>query len=69
MFELRIGVSAEDGLGQTFRLVTQGIDIIAHLTIAKDNSHAATFVSLGLTEDTDACTVFLQSLIQVIVEQ
>ena len=49
--------------------VAQCIDIVAYLAIAEYDTHTTALVSLRLTEDTDTGTVFLQCLLQIIVEQ
>lgn len=56
---LHVRVGAENGLCQSLRLVTEGVQVITHLAIAEHDTHAATYVSLWLAEDADAGAVFL----------
>ena len=66
---LHVRVGAENGLCQSLRLVTEGIQVGAHLVIAEYDTHAATYVSLWLAEDADASAVFLQGIEHVVVER
>ena len=69
MLELCIGVSAEDGLGEALGFVAEDGGVVTDLAVAEDDAHATALVGLGLAEDADTGAVFLQSLVEVIVEQ
>ena len=66
---LHVRVGAENGLCQSLRLVTEGIQVGAHLVIAEHDTHAATYVSLWLAKDADASAVFFQGIKHVVVER
>lgn len=65
---LHVRVGAENGLCQSLRLVTEGIQVGALLAVAENDTHAATHVSLWLSEDADAGVVFLQGIEHVVVQ-
>jgi hypothetical protein len=69
MTEFRIRICAQDCLCKTLSLITEGIDIIAYLPIAKYDTHAATLVGLRLAKDTDAGSIFLKCLFEIIGQQ
>ena len=65
---LHIWVGAQDGLCQALCLVAERIQVIALLAVAENDTHAATYVSLWLSEDADAGVVFLQGIEHVVVQ-
>ena len=65
---LHIWVGTQYGLCQALCLVAELIEVIALLAVAENDTHAATHVSLWLTEDADAGVVFLQGIEHVVVQ-
>ena len=67
MLKLGVGVGTQHGLCQALCLVTEGVNIVANLTVAQYHTHTTALVSLGLSENADAGTILLQSLLKVVV--
>ena len=65
---LHIWVGTQYSLCQTLCLVAELVEVIALLAVAENDTHAATHVSLWLTEDADAGVVFLQGIEHVVVQ-
>ena len=63
-----IWVGAQNGLGKAFCLVAERIQVIALLTVAENDTHAATYVSLWLSEDADAGMILLQRIEHIVVQ-
>ena len=64
---LHIWVGSQDGLCQALCLVAECIQVIALLAVAENDTHAATYVSLWLSEDADAGMILLQCIKHVVV--
>lgn len=60
-------VGAQNGLGKALCLVAERIQVFALLSVAENDTHAATYVSLWLAEDADAGMILFQCIEHVVV--
>lgn len=65
---LHIWVGTQYGLCQALCLVAELVEVIALLAVAENDTHAATYVSLWLSEDADAGMILLQRIEHVVVQ-